>query len=88
MVPDHDKTMVDESVLSVPEDNKTMEDKSVTLGKNQAIVILKDIRIIPAESNFDSNNNQIAAPKNKIKNGKIFPVISRLFIKVLFNNFQ
>ena len=60
---DHDQNMVDKSVLSVPEDDKTMVDESVALGKNQAIVILKDIRTIPAETNSDSN--QLAAPKNQ-----------------------
>ena len=60
---DHDKTMMDESVLSVPEHDKTMMDESVTLGKNEPIVILKDIRTVRAESNHDSK--QVAAPKTQ-----------------------
>ena len=54
-VPDHDKTMVDENVLSIPEDDKTMMNERVTLEKNEPIVILKDIRTVLAESNYDSN---------------------------------
>ena len=39
--PDRDKTMMNESALSVPEHDKTMMDESVTLEKNEPIVISK-----------------------------------------------
>ena len=85
-VPDHDQNMMDESILSVPDHDKTMVDESVTLEKNEPIVILKDIRTVLAESNHDSN--QVAAPKTQNSKGKMFSVLSRLFIKVLLNNLQ
>ena len=84
--PDHDKTIMDESVLSVPEHDKTIMDESVTLGKNEPIVILKDIRTVRAESNHDSK--QIAAPKTQNSKRLNVSMISHLFIKLLFNSLQ
>ena len=81
--PDHDKTIMDESILSVPEHDKTIMDESVTLGKNEPIVILKDIKTVRAESNHDSK--QIAAPKTQ--NSKR-PKVSNDFASVYQTSIQ